>query len=246
MFGDHSNECDISVYLALATGANNSKVPFKKMAEKPTHYVSALQLPKGISFKDPSHYKVEETFEILRLWRQRQAKGEIPFRFGGIILAGGKFGGTDYATDLFDGLRIPVTNSYGKPTAQPARLEPVSEQDKDSMDEVGLPQAAWGEPESDVSDSSVGVDKHPRSRSVRRPGHTVMLSEEEVTPPPSSHFDSDMEPVKPLITQKTGEMPVFPLRGSRRGMPNNKTLVSDSGEVQSNRQIRQQLITCRL
>ncbi len=71
---DHINRS-----LALATGCEGGKVPFKKMAETPTHYVSALQLPNGINFKDPAHYKGEETFQILKLWRQRQALGKFHF-----------------------------------------------------------------------------------------------------------------------------------------------------------------------
>ncbi len=156
------------------------------MAETPTHYVSALQLPNGINFKDPAHYKGEETFQILKLWRQRQALGQIPFRFAGIILAGGKFGGPDYDIKLFDGLRTPISNHVQTSVVQdPQVLETVSE-GEESNDEVQLPLVAWEDAcsvQSECAETPEKVRNVSRAGNVRR---NVLLSDEDATPPPTS------------------------------------------------------------
>ena len=51
------------------------------MASTWEDYIDPIYLPPRIQFMEISRYKGAETHSILTLWRARQEKGEIPFRF---------------------------------------------------------------------------------------------------------------------------------------------------------------------
>lgn len=114
--------------LDLAAG-KEGPVPYKGIVPSWREFINPRYLPEGIEFKEPSRYLSEECHSILRLWRMRQGKGEIVFKFELTLSRGGESAETEYPEDMFEGLQPPG------PIAT-SNLHPIQEESPESDSEV--------------------------------------------------------------------------------------------------------------
>lgn len=191
----------------LASGNESNRVPFKKISESPTEYVSSIQLPSEIDFKDPSLYKIGESHRILQLWRGRQARGEIPFQFRGVVVAAGRFGGPEYADGVWQGWKHPTSNVPHRESKSffdgdiDVQLPPVDiPQDEDesqgdssehSSEDATHPQHSSAEPRR-VRSLSVVITPPP-TKSVEK---KIISSDDESTHVAETHTEAP-DPVQP-------------------------------------------------
>ncbi|KAF8955367.1 hypothetical protein BDZ97DRAFT_1926875 [Flammula alnicola] len=66
-------------HYALARG-KEGKVPFTAIALQSSEFIDTADLPTRTPFQDPGRYNGGQTHAILKLWRTRQARGELPFK----------------------------------------------------------------------------------------------------------------------------------------------------------------------
>lgn len=67
-------------------------------------------MPPDVGLREPSRWLVGDTHKILRLWRERQKVGEIPFRFKCFLDSQKNPSPTEYEDNIFTGLKEPTTN----------------------------------------------------------------------------------------------------------------------------------------
>lgn len=131
----------------MASGITKGKdrpVPYKQIqALSAADFVASSDLPAGVPFIDPSRYTGGQAGAILKLWRNRQTRGEIPFKFEAVIGADKTLDCTDYPDGIFGNLKEP--NGRPIPTRCSIPEAPVDEVDEsEEDDEFQLPRAAWG------------------------------------------------------------------------------------------------------
>jgi len=129
---------DVEFYswqIALASGKKRS-VPYSAIASTWEDYIDPIYLPRGISFMEISRYKGAETHSILALWRARQEKGEIAFRFGQYVGPEKEPRLALYNEEIFEGLLDAV---HIDPHISQSRLDSDSQEDEDEEDS----EAPW-------------------------------------------------------------------------------------------------------
>jgi hypothetical protein len=83
--------------LEIALGGGKQRVPWARLKEAPDEFVLGKYLPTGVTLSQHHHIRLEDADALLKHWTQRQAAGEIPFRFKDALKANraGKRGSTD-------------------------------------------------------------------------------------------------------------------------------------------------------
>ncbi len=180
----------ILIHAVLASGKNNAKVPFKRIAESPTEFISGLAMPPHIVFKDPSLYRVEETTMILSLWRDRQSKNIIPFHFNNIA-SGQNIAIAEYPERMFDSW-TQLSNERTKLKMCPSAvwnqmISPSPPRTMITLTMFAFQRVAWSSPSSsdaEPTETLMGDGPHV-------PDHTDHL----LSPPPTEMSDSLISPV---------------------------------------------------
>jgi len=88
----------------MASG-RDGPIPYKAMGSNWRNFVDESNFPSNIGLRDPCRYSTDDTNQILKLWRERQEKGEIPFKFNFILGRSKELEFADYTDGIFDGLR---------------------------------------------------------------------------------------------------------------------------------------------
>lgn len=96
-------------------------------------YVDPQYLPDGLEFKEPSRYLGDESHSILRLWRDRQARGEIPFKFT-LVMQKKQPAEAEYPERMFHGLQPPAPEQ----PITTSRLDAVPEESSGSDTDHGV------------------------------------------------------------------------------------------------------------
>ncbi|KAH9016604.1 hypothetical protein EDB84DRAFT_1567173 [Lactarius hengduanensis] len=65
----------------IAVGGGKGRVPWAKLQEAQDNFIAAKYLPNGITLTQYHHIRLEDANSLLKHWTQRQAAGEVPFRF---------------------------------------------------------------------------------------------------------------------------------------------------------------------
>ncbi|KDR64989.1 hypothetical protein GALMADRAFT_149099 [Galerina marginata CBS 339.88] len=152
------------------------QVPYSKMRGPGavwTEFVQETDFPPGIEFKDPASYHAHETQRILSLWRQREERGELVFRF---LCVHDKDGITEakYPSKAFDGFHIPAA-----PAAVSASVEipaPASESDDPDFQTKHI---------EDLSENEQAVAAaEPPAPATELPPGAASESEESAAPAP--------------------------------------------------------------
>jgi hypothetical protein len=67
--------------LEIALGGGKQRVPWARLKEAPDEFVLGKYLPTGVTLSQHHHIRLEDADALLKHWTQRQAAGQIPFRF---------------------------------------------------------------------------------------------------------------------------------------------------------------------
>lgn len=170
----------------LASG-RDGPIPYKAISSNWQEFIEKSDLPPNVPFQDPSRYLTDSSSQILKLWRERQERGEIPFQFKFIVGQGKEIEPSDYPNGVFDGLlpAAPLPES-NKPV--PTRLDIESDSGEDS--DMERPVRRTKVPlSSEEEEEEVNADKHEvevqgkpgTGKKVKR-GRNVIHSDEDVSP----------------------------------------------------------------
>lgn len=146
----------------MASG-KTGPVPYKAIHPTWEEYINPTYLPTGISFKDPSKYLADESNAILKLWRARQMKGEVVFKFD-FVLGNDKLPDiTDYPAGVFDSLRpagliLHVTQAARTLTVEDEPLDDGEDLDDDEELPIRKRKAAYSDDEESAEESEHPTD----------------------------------------------------------------------------------------
>ncbi|KAI9436344.1 hypothetical protein H4582DRAFT_2058994 [Lactarius indigo] len=65
----------------IAVGGGKGRIPWARLKETPGDFILSKYLPAGVTLTQYHHIRQEDVNALLKHWTQRQAAGEIPFRF---------------------------------------------------------------------------------------------------------------------------------------------------------------------
>ncbi|KAH9028956.1 hypothetical protein EDB85DRAFT_2147569 [Lactarius pseudohatsudake] len=71
----------MSEMYGIAAGGGKRRVPWAKLREAQGDWIAAEYLPEGVTLTQYHHIRLDDANSLLKHWIQRQAAGEIPFRF---------------------------------------------------------------------------------------------------------------------------------------------------------------------
>jgi len=123
--------------IALASGRKQS-VPYSAMAETWEDFINPVYLPPGVPFMEISRYKGADTHRILVLWRERQDKGEVAFKFDHYVGPEKEPTLARYDDMIFEGLM-----AAGNGDAQISFSGIHGDEDEDEEEEGDEEQAPW-------------------------------------------------------------------------------------------------------
>ncbi len=216
----------------MASG-RDGPVPYRAIGNDWKDFMDESDFPEDISFQDPCRYLTDTSNKILKLWRLRQEKGEIPFQFTFVIGRDKEPDVTQYPDGIFDGLR-PAGLVGAKPVDELAQESSPEESEEEGEPRMRRNKAAWSEDEEDEverdgeergilnitppqDDDEQGETQHR----VKKPGRPRrVISSEDETPRviprgrpranSTSHFNSSptLAGSSPIRQDKTNHQPV--------------------------------------
>jgi hypothetical protein len=65
----------------IAAGTRKGRVPWTRLQEAQSDFILPKYLPTGVTLTQYHHIRLEDANALLEHWTQRQAAGEISFRF---------------------------------------------------------------------------------------------------------------------------------------------------------------------
>lgn len=65
----------------IVAGGGKARIPWARLIEAQGDFILAKYLPNGVTLAQFHHIRVDDANALLKHWTQRQAAGEIPFRF---------------------------------------------------------------------------------------------------------------------------------------------------------------------
>jgi len=161
----------------LASG-RDGPVPYKTIVDRWMEFTREEYFPPKLTLKEPSKYLTEESNSILKLWRQRQANGQLAFKFDFFVGADNVPTEPEYSVGMFG-----LTAATAATASPDVPLVFICDEDEDEEEEVPLKKrkAAWSDDEqdedSDITEKESGVGEW-NARDAEKP----IEDEVEVTP----------------------------------------------------------------
>ncbi|KAH9477917.1 hypothetical protein JR316_0010149 [Psilocybe cubensis] len=206
---------------ALAKDRPGSSVPWDALERRSAEMIDPEYWPSSIPVTDPSRLRLESTSAILKLWRDRQAQGDIPFKFSKVFGNGYDIMEPLYPSNLFDGLEAhPIPPPPAAITKRRLRQKAIRLQTQSSSDSES----------SNLSEFDNGRGS-PASAMPRTTARFEVTPETDETPtdapsrssePPSLPSRSSPTIVNPS-SSPTPEVEEAPPKPARKIMPRKRT-----------------------
>ena len=75
-FGNQLND-----FSEIASAGGKGRIPWAQLRENQDNFILPEYLPDGYTLTQYHHIRLEDANALLKHWTQRQASGEVPFRF---------------------------------------------------------------------------------------------------------------------------------------------------------------------
>ncbi len=206
----------------MASG-RDGPIPYKAMGSDWKEFMDESDLPKDIAFQDPCKYLTDASNQILKLWRARKAKDEIPFKFTFVVGRDKEPDVTQYPDGIFDGLQPagPLRRQMSPMSPQDSPQGSEGEGEEYNEPRLRKSKAAW----SDDEEEEVEIDG-----SVTEEGGIPNIMESQDDDEEAEEIQHHMK--KPGRTRRVisseenksprviprGRQTTKPIRGSRRTM----------------------------
>ncbi len=186
----------------MASG-RDGPIPYKAIGSDWKDFMDELKFPKDIVFQDPCKYLTDASNQILKLWRARQDRDEIPFKFNFIFGFNKEPEVTGYPNGIFDdlhpaGLLIPQILEESQ---QRDCTEESEEEGSEEEPRFKKSKAAWSNDEEEEVEPEGSTEERgtldiigPQGddliqHRVKKPGRPrkVISSEEDESPRVTPH-----------------------------------------------------------
>lgn len=190
----------------MASG-RDGPIPYKAIGNNWKDFVDEDYFPSNIGLQDPSRYPTDDTNQILKLWREREEKGEIPFKFNFILGRNKELEICSYPDGVFDGLK--TAGNY-------VHSNPLPERCGDSQDEGGEENESDDEPPLRKSRTALSDDEDEEeleSGNGRKPTE-YNVTEQDTDPGESDRNIPTRNRKQVIVSEEENEGPrETPLRG---------------------------------
>ncbi|KAH9012877.1 hypothetical protein EDB84DRAFT_1568967 [Lactarius hengduanensis] len=193
------------------------RVPWAKLREAQGDWIAAEYLPEGVTLTQYHHIRLDDANSLLKHWIQRQAAGEIPFRFKKLDKVDRHHGGKR-GSETTDGAGGPSSSANGQ---QPRGELPMLE------DEGILPPHPPNSPPPPSRTRPlprIVTQGHPHAGSSR-----AGPSQEH---PPNNQAAADIPPSKrQKIDRRLGNAQHVSRRSARKMRPTERAKQTQSGST---------------
>ena len=133
----------------MASG-RDGPIPYKAIGSDWKDFMDESKFPKDIVFQDPYKYLTDASNQILKLWRGRQDRDEIPFKFNFIFGFNKKPEVTEYPDGIF-GLHPagPLVPQISEELQQRDSTEESEEEGSEQELRLRTRKAAWSDDEEE-------------------------------------------------------------------------------------------------
>jgi hypothetical protein len=142
----------------MASGRDGA-IPYRAIGSDWKDFMDESDFPEDISFQDPCRYLTDSSNQILKLWRLRQEKGEIPFKFTFVIGRNKEPDVTQYPDGTFNGLQpaglVGATTVHESPQ-ESSPEESEEEEEEDNEPRMRKNKAAWSDDEEEEGERDGG------------------------------------------------------------------------------------------
>jgi hypothetical protein len=176
---------DLTGLSDLASG-RDGPIPYKAISSNWQEFIDKSDLPPNVPFQDPSRYLTDSSNQILKLWRDRQERGEIPFQFKFIVGRGKEMEPSVYPNGAFEGLSpAALIAEFNKSVPIHLDIETDSSEDTDVERPVRRTRVPLSEEEEEkTNEDEVEVQGKPGKGKKTKRGRNIIQSDEDVSPRP--------------------------------------------------------------
>lgn len=177
---------DLTGLSDLASG-RDGPIPYKAISSNWQDFIDKSDLPPNVPFQDPSRYLTDSSNQILKLWRDRQERGEIPFQFKFIVGREKEIEPSVYPNGAFEGLSpAAAITEFNK--VVPIHLDIETDGEDSDVERpvrrTRVPLSEEEEEDEKMNEDEVEVQGKPGKSKYSKRGRNIIQSDEDVSPRP--------------------------------------------------------------